>query len=230
MMQMKNLERKKDLFNQSPDLVMSLEENYNIYDKLQELEMDRNIQTNPFQMLHVLVDEYQDLNLVNYQAIRLLCLYNKGRLTIVGDDDQHIYGFRGGNSSLVDTLQIKENVVLKINYRATQSLIDFTQSIIDLCKVRRKEDIRLISGSYPFHLEVDGDFTEHNRSFGICYHSNLVHALKHAEKLVKQLCNMKTIHQEKVVDQVQILARNNHQVESIQKLCKKSKCSNNSQQ
>src|SRR3954462_2576268 len=47
------------------------------------------------QLGHVLVDEYQDTNATQYELLKLL-VGERGRFTAVGDDDQSIYGWRGG--------------------------------------------------------------------------------------------------------------------------------------
>jgi DNA helicase-2/ATP-dependent DNA helicase PcrA len=82
---------------------------------------------------HVLVDEFQDVNYAQYELIRLLA--QKSQLTVVGDDDQSIYSFRGSNVSII--LRFKEDfpsateVVLTENYRSGQEILDLAyQSII----------------------------------------------------------------------------------------------------
>lgn len=49
-------------------------------------------------LIHTIVDEYQDTNLLQDTFIRYL---SEGKLTIVGDMDQSIYEFRGGRPSLI---------------------------------------------------------------------------------------------------------------------------------
>ncbi len=85
------------------------------------------------QFTHVLVDEFQDVNYAQYELIRLLA--EKSQLTVVGDDDQSIYSFRGSNVSII--LRFKEDfpsateVVLTENYRSGQEILDLAyQSII----------------------------------------------------------------------------------------------------
>lgn len=78
------------------------------------------------QFTHILVDEFQDVNYAQYELIRLLA--KKAQLTVVGDDDQSIYSFRGSNVSII--LKFKEDfpgtqeVVLTENYRSSQRILD----------------------------------------------------------------------------------------------------------
>ncbi len=85
------------------------------------------------QFTHVLVDEFQDVNYAQYELVRLLA--EKSQLTVVGDDDQSIYSFRGSNVSII--LRFKEDfpkaseVVLTENYRSGQEILDLAyQSIV----------------------------------------------------------------------------------------------------
>lgn len=74
----------------------------------------------------VLVDEFQDTNRLQAEIVDLLCPANKN-LTVVGDDAQCIYGFRG--SRIENMLEFKERyadakvISLKTNYRSTGNII-----------------------------------------------------------------------------------------------------------
>lgn len=50
---------------------------------------------------HLLVDEYQDINQAQFEFIELLSRESRGGLFVVGDDDQSIYGFRGGDPKFI---------------------------------------------------------------------------------------------------------------------------------
>ena len=76
---------------------------------------------------YIFVDEFQDVNWAQYMLIQLLA-GKDSQLTVVGDDDQSIYAFRGSNVSVI--LRFKEDypdakeVVLSKNYRSAQSILD----------------------------------------------------------------------------------------------------------
>ncbi len=81
---------------------------------------------------HILVDEFQDVNWAQYRLIQLLA--GKSQLTVVGDDDQSIYAFRG--ASVSNILHFKEDypkakeIVLTENYRSGQKILDLAHESI----------------------------------------------------------------------------------------------------
>ncbi len=85
------------------------------------------------QFKYVLVDEFQDTNYGQYQLIKLL-LNDDNNITVVGDDDQSIYKFRG--ASVSNILQFKKDfpmakdVVLTTNYRSRQIILDCAYDFI----------------------------------------------------------------------------------------------------
>jgi DNA helicase-2/ATP-dependent DNA helicase PcrA len=83
---------------------------------------------------HVLVDEFQDTNLVQYELLKhLSCVHHN--LFVVGDEDQSIYRWRGADYRNV--LRFEEDfpecqkILLEQNYRSTQSVLDAARAIID---------------------------------------------------------------------------------------------------
>src|SRR5262249_22692128 len=76
---------------------------------------------------HVLVDEYHDVNQIQVHIVRLLCPDGTG-LTVVGDDAQAVYGFRGADSNhllrLADELPGARTVCLEQNFRSRQRILD----------------------------------------------------------------------------------------------------------
>ena len=91
----------------------------------------------------ILVDEYQDTNLLQesiYFKIALSAIENGGNITVVGDDDQSLYRFRGASVDLFTNfieriseigIEAKE-VNLKTNYRSTENIIDLCNDFVEL--------------------------------------------------------------------------------------------------
>jgi len=82
---------------------------------------------------HILVDEYQDVNKMQYEFIKLLSLKTR-KFSLVGDDDQSIYSFRGASAEFMQKIfedfpEIKE-VKLEKNYRSPQEVLDVANKLI----------------------------------------------------------------------------------------------------
>lgn len=87
------------------------------------------------QFKHMLVDEFQDTNIAQYELIKLLAPPSKEtNLTIVADDNQSIYKFRG--AAISNILYFQEDydecksVVLNENYRSKQEILDTSYALI----------------------------------------------------------------------------------------------------
>jgi DNA helicase-2/ATP-dependent DNA helicase PcrA len=81
---------------------------------------------------HVLVDEYQDVNQIQVDIVRLLRPDGNG-LTVVGDDAQAVYGFRGADSrhllELSTQLPAARTVCLEQNFRSRQRILNLANTI-----------------------------------------------------------------------------------------------------
>lgn len=82
---------------------------------------------------YILVDEFQDINQMQYENIKMLAGVN-GNIFVVGDDDQSIYGFRGSNPEIMFAFQRDfQNVKiinLDINYRSNIEILEASQNLI----------------------------------------------------------------------------------------------------
>jgi|Deesub1362B_J571_1020462.scaffolds.fasta_scaffold00104_50 DNA helicase-2/ATP-dependent DNA helicase PcrA len=92
----------------------------------------------------IIVDEFQDINPLQYEFIRVLS--KKGaRVLAVGDDDQAIYSFRGANAESLQAF-IKDfspsKVVLKDNYRNPPTILTVAEKVVKCNTKRIEKDIR----------------------------------------------------------------------------------------
>jgi len=82
---------------------------------------------------HILVDEYQDTNVLQARILRGMCISHRN-ITVVGDDAQSIYSFRGANfRNILDFPKQFEGattVTLEQNYRSTQPILSVTNTLI----------------------------------------------------------------------------------------------------
>ncbi|MCL4382221.1 MAG: ATP-dependent helicase [Patescibacteria group bacterium] len=87
------------------------------------------------QFKYLLVDEFQDTNLAQYELLKILAPpQNQPNLTVVGDDSQSIYKFRGAAISnilqFMDDYKFAKQVILTKNYRSTQTILDHAYKLI----------------------------------------------------------------------------------------------------
>ena len=113
---------------------------YRFLTQLKEYKLDDFLDT----VKIVLIDEYQDTNLIQediYFTIAKSALENDGNITVVGDDDQSLYRFRGATVDLFtnyksrarDKLGIDvEEINLKTNYRSTENIINHCNRFVEL--------------------------------------------------------------------------------------------------
>ncbi len=93
---------------------------------------------------HVLVDEYQDTNVLQARILRGLCKTHSN-VTVVGDDAQSIYSFRGASfRNILDFPQQfpgAHQVTLEQNYRSVQPILDTTNTLIARARERYTKEL-----------------------------------------------------------------------------------------
>ena len=94
--------------------------------------------------LHILIDEFQDTNPVQYETVRLL-VGNTGSIFAVGDDDQSIYGFRGSEPECLKRFKREyeaEQMLLDINYRSHPEIVSASLAVIGENRDRFEKALR----------------------------------------------------------------------------------------
>ena len=113
---------------------------------------------------HVLVDEYQDTNMAQNEIAMSLAAQS-GQVTIVGDHDQSVYGWRGAD--VRNILQFEEafddvtTIVLDQNYRSTQTILDAANAVIRNNPDRKEKHLWSEKGGgdriMRYHAQDEGD-------------------------------------------------------------------------
>lgn len=106
---------------------------------------------------HVVIDEYQDVNDIQYELATWTASATRN-LAVVGDDDQSLYGFRGASNKHILRFQADypdaEVVTFRVNYRSTQPILDAAASLIAHNDDRHPKD--MISGLADVGMSVEG--------------------------------------------------------------------------
>ena len=194
-----NLELKKDGKMDFDDILrecyLLLCENHTILEQWREL------------YKYILIDEFQDINRIQMNIIELLAS-PLNNIFVVGDDDQSIYGFRGARPEIMiefkDYYPEAELIVLNVNYRSTQSIINVAGRVIENNKTRLDKCA---------HANNDKDFQPDIRKF-----RNQVEELKFVVSKIKEYEN-----QGISLSEMAILVRNNSQIQEISSFLKNRK-------
>jgi DNA helicase-2/ATP-dependent DNA helicase PcrA len=106
------------------DMILKVVTLFDRYPKILEDEASR--------VRHILVDEAQDVNQVQIRWIRHMASYH-GNMTVVGDEDQNIYGFQGGYAGAMADLAGPgaKNYALTLNRRCTKEILKPANQIVD---------------------------------------------------------------------------------------------------
>lgn len=118
------------------------------YDLLSQREDIRQALENKYR--YILVDEFQDINFLQYEVIKMIA-GKDANLTIVGDDDQSIYRFRGAKPEIMLGFKNdypKANIVnLDINFRSTIQIVAAAKKLILHNKTRFKKEVKAFRGT-----------------------------------------------------------------------------------
>lgn len=172
-----------DILNEA---VKILKKHPNVMEKLSQIyKFSKRFKFN----ILVLVDEFQDLSLVQYYMLEQIFTYNK-RITIIGDINQSIYGFRGGTPLVfkkVEELCNKSKVFLKkvhlkYNYRSTKLIIQSFEHLIsknntsgkDIKTLTRNDEGELVNIIYYSTLKDIQDY--------------IVKSIKHSKVPLNDIC------------------------------------------
>lgn len=118
---------------------------------------------------YLLIDEFQDTNFAQNQLAIMLANYNPeqgrmGNITVVGDDDQSIYRFRGASVSNIiqfrKTFPKTKVVVLTKNYRSAQEILDRSYDLIQHNNPDRLEVVEKISKKLISEVKTKGSEIE----------------------------------------------------------------------
>ncbi len=134
-----------DLFKKRPDILKKWQQRYT----------------------YILIDEFQDINQVQYDVIRMLAA-PQNNLFIVGDDDQSIYKFRGARPEIMlgfkkDYEDAKE-ILLDVNYRSTKNIVYGAQKVIMKNRSRyEKKIVTLNEKGENVHIQETRNPVEESR-------------------------------------------------------------------
>jgi len=107
---------------------------------------------------YVLVDEFQDINPLDLALLKAIAGVNKANLTIVGDDDQAIYEWRGATPTFILDPDKHiggrfETCILTTNYRSPRNIVSLSQRLIMQNKRRVPKDVRAAQ-TKDAHIEI----------------------------------------------------------------------------
>lgn len=147
---------------------------------------------------YILIDEFQDINFVQYQTIKMLTSTEEN-IFVVGDDDQSIYGFRGSSPKFLldfpNDFKDTKKVILNTNYRSTEQIIKLCNCVINQNEKRYKKDIVGTGIDYKAPILIR------------CYDAN-----EEAKKLVDKI---KILKKNIPLEQIAIIYRTNIQARAI---------------
>lgn len=114
---------------------------------------------------YILVDEFQDIDALQYDTLKLLA-GERANLFMVGDDDQSIYGFRGARPDMMRRVRGDfpglEQVVLGINYRSGEEIVKAAGRVIAENRNRIPKQLRAKKPGGTVRIRIYEDGAEEN--------------------------------------------------------------------
>lgn len=165
---------------------------------------------------YILIDEFQDTNLLQYEIFRNLIKDNTNTF-IVGDPDQSIYGFRGADFKLLNKYisDFKAEVlILSNNYRSKEIIIEAANNLISFNEYRYEKELKAFKqekgvlyhsqflddhSEYEFVIKKYEELRDKYNSFAILYRNNYQGFLyrNYFKDLERDDITVTTIHQSK---------------------------------
>ena len=125
---------------------------------------------------YVLIDEFQDTNYAQYELLKLIGSHHRN-ISVVGDDDQSIYRFRGADVTNVFRFEKEfpgtKVIRLEQNYRSTQNILDVAGAVISKNPMRKPKKLWTVRGG--------GEVVYH------CLLNNEDEEARHIAKTIKEL-------------------------------------------
>ena len=118
---------------------------------------------------HILVDEFHDVNSVQYHLLQLLCAPPEHNLMVVADEDQSIYSWRGSNPAYIDAFKADyspRELALDDHYRCSEKILRAAEEVISRNTERQRQHTLRThkdAGRDIFHYTFDTPISEaHN--------------------------------------------------------------------
>lgn len=158
---------------------------------------------------YILVDEYQDTNIIQFEILSLLTNYEDengviyDNICVVGDDDQSIYSFRGADiNNILDFEKVYKNtriIKLETNYRSTKKILETANSLIANNRYRKEKTLN-----------------SYKNSDGKVFYKECINVVDEAFFIVSEIKKLLLQNKINSLSEVAILYRNNRQSRTIE--------------
>lgn len=167
------------------------------------------------QFKYIMIDEFQDTNLSQYELIKLIASPNNN-IAVIGDDDQAVYKWRGASVSNILHFQTDfpnaRQIVLTENYRSGQPILDLAYQFIQQNNPYRLEA----------KLHIQKRLVAKSGQEGVVAHLKATTADGESSLIVKQILELKVKHPDWTWNDFAILVRANDHAENILPLLERS--------